>query len=149
MIKNIIIFISILISLEVYANKISILSDEIGSGTLVEKHFKVIVNYRGTLENGLEFDSSFKRNEPFTFQIGLQEVIDGWERGILGMRVGGKRTIKIPPELAYGSRGAGELIPPNSTLIFEVEIIDTFPPSYGIILAKNIFIKYFQRYKSF
>ena len=141
MIKNIIIFISILISLEVYANKISILSDEIGSGTLVEKHFKVIVNYKGTLENGIEFDSSFKRNEPFTFQIGLRQVIDGWERGILGMRVGGKRTIKIPPEMAYGSRGAGELIPPNSTLIFEVEIIDTFPPSYGIILAKNIFSK--------
>ena len=141
MIKNILILICIFISLESYANKISIISDEIGEGTLVENHFKVIVNYRGTLENGIEFDSSFKRNEPFTFQIGLRQVIEGWERGILGMRVGGKRTIKIPPELGYGSRGAGELIPPNSTLIFDVEIIDASPPSYELILAKNLFKK--------
>ena len=94
----------------------------------LEKHFKVHVNYRGTLVDGTEFDSSFKRKKPFIFQIGLRQVIEGWEKGLMGMKVGGKRTLKIPPELAYGKNGAGDLIPPNAILIFDIEIVDASKP---------------------
>ena len=90
------------------------------------------------LEDGTKFDSSYDRGEPFSFQIGLRQVIKGWETGILGMKVGGKRTLIIPPELGYGDRGAGELIPPNSTLIFDIEIIDSQPPSYNLITTDEI-----------
>ena len=119
-----------------FANEVEILSDTPGEGVEIKNHYKVHVNYIGTLEDGTEFDNSFKRNEPFIFQIGLRQVIMGWEKGLIGMKVGGKRTIKIPPELGYGSRGAGNLIPPNATLIFEIEIINVFEPEY-IKLASN------------
>jgi len=81
------------------------------------------MHYKGTLENGKEFDSSYKRDEPFKFQIGLGQVIKGWDRGLLNMCVGEKRKLTIPPNLAYGDQGAGDLIPPKSTLIFEVELV--------------------------
>ncbi len=113
-----------------FANDVEILSDIPGNGLDIEEHYKVTVNYRGFLENGIEFDSSFKRNQPFIFQIGLRQVIPGWEIGLRNIRVGGKRKIKIPPNLAYGAKGVGELIPPNSTLIFEIEVINATPPSY-------------------
>ena len=119
-----------LISTNLIAVDIEILSDIPGKGIEIQNHYKVHVNYRGTLEDGTEFDSSFKRKQPFVFQIGLREVILGWEKGLMGMKIGGKRIIKIPPELAYGSSGAGELIPPNATLIFEIEIVDIFEPGY-------------------
>ena len=90
------------------------------------------------LEDGTKFDSSYDRGEPFSFQIGLRQVIKGWETGIVGMKVGGKRTLIIPPELGYGERGAGELIPPNSTLVFDIEIIDIQPPSYNLITTDEI-----------
>ena len=90
------------------------------------------------LEDGTKFDSSYDRGEPFSFQIGLRQVIKGWETGIIGMKVGGKRTLIIPPELGYGERGAGELIPPNSTLIFDIEIIDSQPPLYNLITTNEI-----------
>ena len=128
-------------SLNINAKDIEILLDIPGQGLEIKKHFKVHVNYRGTLENGKEFDSSFSRNQPFIFQIGLRQVILGWEKGLLGMRVGGKRTIRIPPELGYGSRGAGELIPPNATLIFEVEIIDAFAPGYYELTSSDLINK--------
>lgn len=119
-----------LISTNSFSKEIEILLDIPGNGLEIKNHFKVHVNYKGTLEDGTEFDSSFKRNKPFVFQIGLRQVILGWEKGLMGMKVGGKRTIKIPPELAYGTSGAGELIPPNATLIFEIEILNAFEPGY-------------------
>ena len=128
----------IFFSSSVHSEEIEILLDKPGNGLKIQNHYKVNVNYRGMLENGIEFDSSFKRNEPFTFQIGIRQVILGWEKGLLGMKVGGKRTIKIPPSLAYGSNGAGDLIPPNSTLIFEIEILDATPPLYEKLLASDL-----------
>ena len=81
------------------------------------------VHYVGTLENGTKFDSSLDQGLPFSFQIGAGEVIQGWEKGVLGMKVGGKRKLIIPPALGYGSTGAGGMIPPNATIIFEVELL--------------------------
>ena len=131
----------LLISTNLFAVDIEILSDIPGEGIEIQNHYKVHVNYRGTLEDGTEFDSSFKRKQPFVFQIGLREVILGWEKGLMGMKIGGKRTIKIPPELGYGSKGAGELIPPNATLIFEVEIVDAFEPGYGKLSSDDLIKK--------
>lgn len=84
---------------------------------------KVTVNYLGTLTDGAKFDSSYDRNQPFTFNLGAGEVIAGWDQGFAGMKVGGKRKLTIPPNLGYGAAGAGALIPPNATLIFEVELL--------------------------
>jgi FKBP-type peptidyl-prolyl cis-trans isomerase len=84
----------------------------------------VTVHYTGWLENGTEFDSSRSRDEPFGFPLGVGYVIPGWDQGVVGMRVGGKRRLTVPPELGYGARGAGRVIPPNATLIFEVELLD-------------------------
>ena len=109
-----------------------------GDGVEILKHSKIKVHYIGTLEDGTKFDSSYDRGVPFSFQIGLRQVIEGWEIGIIGMKVGGKRTLIIPPELGYGERGAGKLIPPNSTLIFDIEIIDVQPPAYNIITSDEI-----------
>ena len=93
----------------------------IGEGKEAAAGQKVSVNYRGTLENGDEFDSSYGR-APFTFPLGAGQVIKGWDEGVAGMKVGGKRILTIPPELGYGSRGIGP-IPSNATLIFEVELL--------------------------
>ena len=82
----------------------------------------VTVNYTGTLEDGTQFDTSIGR-APFTFPLGAGRVIKGWDEGVAGMKVGGKRKLTIPPELGYGSRGAGNVIPANATLIFEVELL--------------------------
>jgi len=119
-------------------NNIEILSDIPGTGKQIKNHYKLSVHYKGTLEDGTEFDSSYKRNKPFEFQIGLQQVIPGWELGLLGMQVGGKRVLKIPPSLAYGKNGAGDLIPSNATLIFEIEIIYIEPPGYKEISSKQL-----------
>ena len=81
------------------------------------------MNYRGTLTNGREFDSSYRRNQVFTFPLGGGRVIRGWDEGVVGMKEGGKRKLVIPPDLAYGSRGAGGVIGPNETLVFEVELV--------------------------
>lgn len=95
----------------------------IGSGDEATAGQAVTVNYRGTLENGKEFDSSYGRG-PFRFPLGGGRVIQGWDEGVAGMKVGGKRKLVIPPDLGYGSRGAGGVIPPNATLIFEVELLE-------------------------
>jgi peptidylprolyl isomerase len=93
-----------------------------GTGKEVKSGDTVTVNYLGTLTNGTKFDSSYDRNQPFTTQIGVGQVIQGWDKGIIGMKVGGKRKLTIPPALGYGSQPAGS-IPPNSTLVFEVELL--------------------------
>ena len=95
-----------------------------GSGATVEAGQTVSVHYTGWLENGSKFDSSKDRNEPFNFRLGGGMVIRGWDEGVQGMKVGGTRKLTIPAELGYGARGAGGVIPPNATLIFEVDLLD-------------------------
>lgn len=84
----------------------------------------VAVHYTGTLMNGTKFDSSLDRGQPFSVTLGAGSVIPGWEQGLLGMRKAGKRKLTIPPHLAYGARGIGGVIPPNATLVFEIELIE-------------------------
>ena len=97
----------------------------VGVGNEAKDHNKVVVNYTGTLENGSVFDSSLKPGrDPFTFTLGVGSVIKGWDQGVKGMKVGGKRKLVIPPELGYGDKGAGNVIPPNTTLYFEVELLE-------------------------
>ena len=97
----------------------------VGSGPAVKNGDTVSVHYTGTLLNGQKFDSSRDRGEPFTFTIGVSQVIQGWQEGLIGMQAGGIRKLTIPPELAYGQQGAGNgAIPPNSTLIFEIELME-------------------------
>ena len=96
----------------------------VGTGTEVKQGNEVVVHYTGFLMDGTKFDSSKDRNTPFSFRVGAGMVIAGWEKGLLGMKVGGKRTLIIPPEMGYGSRGAGSVIPPNATLKFEIELLD-------------------------
>ena len=101
--------------------KVEILKN--GSGSAAQPGDRVTVNYVGTLENGVKFDSSIDRGTPFQFILGQNRVIQGWELGVSGMKVGEKRKLTIPSELAYGNTGAGTLIPPNATLIFEIELL--------------------------
>lgn len=97
---------------------------KVGEGETPKKGNVVVVHYTGTLENGKKFDSSVDRGKPFEFPIGVGRVIRGWDEGVMSMQVGGKRKLIIPSELGYGERGFPPVIPPNSNLIFEVELLD-------------------------
>lgn len=101
--------------------KIEILKE--GYGDIAVPGDNVSVHYTGWLTDGRKFDSSYERNQPFRFRLGAGKVIQGWDKGVTGMRVGEKCRLTIPPELGYGAKGAGGVIPPNATLIFEVELL--------------------------
>jgi peptidylprolyl isomerase len=106
---------------------LKIIDVKVGTGAMPRPGQTCVMNYTGWLyENGVKgkkFDSSLDRNEPFEFKIGAHQVIAGWDEGVATMKVGGKRTLIIPPELGYGARGAGGVIPPNATLIFDVDLL--------------------------
>jgi len=110
--------------------KLDITDVTVGSGEAAQRYAKVRVHYTGWLEDGTKFDSSVDRGEPFEFTLTAGEVIPGWDEGVRGMKVGGKRVLVIPPELGYGKRGAGGVIPPDATLKFEVELLAITPPKF-------------------
>lgn len=107
----------------------SILTEElaIGTGPEVIKGCLVLIHFRGTLENGEEFDSTARHGRPYEFVVGSKKVIQGMSLALLGMKVGGKRKVKIPSSLAYGERQVGEKIPPHSNLLFEIELLESHP----------------------
>ncbi len=126
----------------------TILDLKVGEGEAAVPFSKVTVHYTGWLMDGTKFDSSLDRNKPFEFILGSRQVIPGWEMGVLGMKVGGKRELTIPPQLAYGKRGAGGVIPPDATLKFQIELVAVTGPAFDNIsndqlkelLAKNVTI---------
>ncbi|MDO4433534.1 MAG: FKBP-type peptidyl-prolyl cis-trans isomerase [Alysiella sp.] len=99
---------------------------QIGNGKVAQKGKDITVHYTGWLEDGTKFDSSFDRHQPLTITLGVGQVIKGWDEGFDGMREGGKRKLTIPSEMGYGAHGAGGIIPPNATLIFEVELLKVY-----------------------
>ena len=110
-----------------------------GNGEIAEVGKRVSVHYEGRLEDGTVFDGSRPRGQAFSFTIGAGQVIQGWEQGVAGMKVGETRKLTIPPELGYGEAGAGGVIPPNATLVFEIELLDvTTPVTLGQATAENL-----------
>ncbi|NVK17096.1 MAG: FKBP-type peptidyl-prolyl cis-trans isomerase [Methylocystaceae bacterium] len=114
----------------VQANELQIKDLKVGEGKEAVQDKKVKVHYTGWLLDGKKFDSSLDRNQPFEFTLGARQVIPGWDQGVQGMKVGGKRELIIPAHLAYGARGAGGVIPPNATLRFEIELLDVMAPAF-------------------
>lgn len=106
------------------AENLELLDTVVAEGKEAQPGMRIVVHYTGKLEDGTVFDSSVTRGQPFSFVLGEGRVIAGWEQGFAGMKVGGKRTLTIPPHLGYGERGAGGVIPPNATLVFDVELLD-------------------------
>jgi len=116
-------------------DKLTVIDLKVGTGAEAKAGMDVLVHYTGWLydehaedKHGAKFDSSYDHGAPFNFTLGAGRVIDGWDQGVAGMKVGGKRTLLIPAELGYGARGAGADIPPNASLVFDVELIDVSTP---------------------
>ena len=120
--------------------ELKITVEQEGSGDSAEIGMSVSVHYTGKLEDGTEFDSSIPRGQPFTFTLGAGQVIKGWDLGVEGMKIGEKRSLVIPPHLGYGIRGAGATIPPNATLIFDIELLEVAMPITLRELSPNDFI---------
>lgn len=118
-------------STETNITELKKIDTQVGTGREAEPGFNISVHYTGWLydaaatdKKGKKFDSSLDRKQPFDFALGAGQVIQGWDEGFAGMKIGGKRTLIIPPEMGYGARGAGGVIPPNAILIFDVELLD-------------------------
>ena len=126
-------FVPVLYAAHMKEPEVKIDEIDVGEGLEALRFSVVDVHYTGRLDNGEVFDSSISRGEPIRFTLGAGQVIPGWDMGILGMKVGGKRVLSIPPELAYGQRGAGNVIPPNASLTFEVELVAVEPPPFASI----------------
>ena len=110
-------------SVPAQASVLAVVDEVVGTGPEAKSGDKVRVHYTGWLTDGRKFDSSLDRRRPFSFTLGANEVIAGWDQGVAGMKVGGKRKLTIPPDLGYGAEGAGGVIPPNATLVFDVELL--------------------------
>ena len=138
--KKYFLIISIFISFNLSAAEIEIISDIPGEGKKIIHHSWVQIEYTGSFENGEVFDTNVGKNRPLVVQMGMKEVIPGFEQGIMGSTKGTKRKIKIPSSLAYGEKGGGNIIPPNTDLIFEFEIIDVLDPNYKLISPDELII---------
>ena len=116
------------LSFQVHSIEIEIITDKPGTGKKIIRHSWVQLEYTGSFENGKVFDTNIGKDRPLVVQMSMKEVIPGFEQGIIGTTKGTKRKIKIPAELAYGEKGGGDIIPPNTDLIFEFEVIDVLDP---------------------
>tara|TARA_B110001454_G_scaffold214920_1_gene235482 strand:- start:3300 stop:4043 length:744 start_codon:yes stop_codon:yes gene_type:complete len=132
------IIIYLILIVNLYAVEIEIISDDPGAGKKIVNHSWVQIEYTGSFVNGEVFDTNVGKDKPLVIQIGMREVIPGFEQGIIGINKGTKRKIKIPSELAYGKKGAGDIIPPNADLIFEFKIIDVLDPNYKLISSNEL-----------
>ena len=139
--KKYFLIISLFICLNLNATEIEIISDKPGDGKKIIHHSWVQIEYTGSFESGVVFDTNIGKNRPLVVQMGMKEVIPGFEQGIIGTTKGTKRKIKIPSELAYGKKGGGDVIPPNTDLIFEFEIIDVLDPHYKMINSDELIKK--------
>ena len=139
--KKYFLIISLFICFNLTAAEIEIISDKPGDGKKIIHHSWVQIEYTGSFESGEVFDTNIGKDRPLVVQIGMKEVIPGFEQGIIGTTKGTKRKIKIPAELAYGEKGGGDVIPPNTDLIFEFEIIDVLDPHYKMIDSEELIEK--------
>jgi peptidylprolyl isomerase len=139
--KKYFLIISLFICFNLNAAEIEIISDKPGDGKKIIHHSWVQIEYTGSFESGDVFDTNVGKNRPLVVQMGMKEVIPGFEQGIIGTTKGTKRKIKIPSELAYGKKGGGDVIPPNTDLIFEFEIIDVLDPHYKMINSEQLIDK--------
>ena len=139
--KKYFLIISLFICFNLTAAEIEIISDKPGDGKKIIHHSWVQIEYTGSFESGEVFDTNIGKDRPLVVQMGMKEVIPGFEQGIIGTTKGTKRKIKIPAELAYGEKGGGDVIPPNTDLIFEFEIIDVLDPHYKMINSDELIKK--------
>jgi len=139
--KKYFLLISLFICFNLTAAEIEIISDKPGDGKKIIHHSWVQIEYTGSFESGEVFDTNIGKDRPLVVQMGMKEVIPGFEQGIIGTTKGTKRKIKIPAELAYGEKGGGDVIPPNTDLIFEFEIIDVLDPHYKMIDSEELIEK--------
>ena len=139
--KKYFLIISLFICFNLTAAEIEIISDKPGDGKKIIYHSWVQIEYTGSFESGEVFDTNIGKDRPLVVKMGMKEVIPGFEQGIMGTTKGTKRKIKIPAELAYGEKGGGDVIPPNTDLIFEFEIIDVLDPHYKMIDSEELIEK--------